>query len=96
MSEHRTPDECYDHLDYAEGICPGCKEPVDPYGNTAYDFKYCSFPNCGCDGARLCMAKEGPSDRAYDGNVEGMWSGKTKEQRAAVFKLIDEVNKERK
>jgi hypothetical protein len=84
----RTPDECYDHLDYAEGICPGCKEPVDAYGNTAYDFKYCSFPDCGCDGARLCMAKEGPSDRSNAGNVEGMWSGKTEEQRKAVFDLM--------
>lgn len=87
MNSPLSPEECYDHLDYAEGICPGCKEPVDAYGNTAYDFKFCSFPDCGCDGARLCMAGSA-SDRACEQNVEGMWSGKTIEQRKAVFDLL--------
>jgi hypothetical protein len=91
MDAQRTPEDCYDHLEYAGGICPGCKDPVDAYGNTAYDFKYCSFPDCGCDGARLCMAKEGPSDSANSGNVEGMWSGKTEEQRKAVFDLMGKL-----
>lgn len=66
----------------------------DDYGNEIDgELIYCCFPDCGCDGARLCMAKNGASDRAACGNVEGMWSGKTKEQRAAVFKLIGEINK---
>ena len=66
----------------------------DQYGNEIDgDFLYCSFPDCGCDGARLCMAKNGASESACSGNVEGMWSGKTKEQREAVFKLVGGVNK---
>jgi hypothetical protein len=85
------PDECDDHLDHAGGVCPGCEEPVDSYGNTAYDFKHCSFPDCGCDGSRLCMAGEA-SEAACNGNIEGMWSGKTIEQRKAVFDLIKLVN----
>lgn len=56
MSEALSKEECAYHRDNAEGVCEGCKEPIDAYGNTAYDFKYCSFPDCGCDGARLCMA----------------------------------------
>lgn len=88
--KQRTPEECLHHLDYAEQTCPGCKEPVDPYGNTTYDFKYCSFPDCGCDGARLCMAGDA-SDRALGQNVEGMWSGKTTKQRKAVFDLLESL-----
>jgi hypothetical protein len=87
-------EECEYHLDNAGGTCTGCGERIDPYGNTAYAFKYCSFPNCGCDGARLCMAGEA-SESAQSGNVEGMWSGKTVEQRKAVFDLLETVHKER-
>lgn len=66
----------------------------DDYDNEiGGDFLYCSFPDCGCDGARLCMAKNGASDRACGGNVEGMWSGKNLKQREAVFKLVGEVMK---
>lgn len=85
--------ECGDHKDFAGTVCPVCAEPVDDYGNTAYDFKYCSFPDCGCDGARLCMAGRA-SDRALDQNVEGMWSGKTRKQRQAVFGLINSLRKD--
>lgn len=81
---------CIDHLNFTNGICPDCKESVDPYGNTAYQFEYCSFPDCGCDGARLCMAGEA-SENAAIGNVEGMWSGKTQEQRDAVNLLAAAV-----
>lgn len=87
---------CLEHLDLAGSACPECKEHVDPYGNTAYDFKYCSFPDCGCDGARLCMASEGPSDRSASGNVEGMWAGKTAEQIKARRALIVDTMLEKK
>lgn len=93
MNAQGSKEECAYHLDYAEQVCPGCKEPVDPYGNTAYDFKYCSFPDCGCDGSRLCMASSGPSDRSVGGNVEGMWTGKTEQQRKAVFDLVGSLRK---
>lgn len=69
----------------------------DDYGNKIDgDLIYCCFPDCGCDGARLCMAKRGASDLALGRNVEGMWSGQTHEQRSGVFALIDHLNKERK
>lgn len=99
--EHKTPpaspseEECLYHLDYAGQTCPGCEERVDAYGNTAYDLKFCSFPDCGCDGARLCMAGEA-SERACTGNVEGMWSGKTIDQRKAVFDLMKQIHEEAK
>lgn len=88
--------ECVDHLNYAGDVCPGCKEPVDQHGNTAYDFRHCSFPDCGCDGARLCMAKDGASDRSLDDNVEGMWSGNSTQQRAARMRLVASVLEENK
>jgi hypothetical protein len=47
----------------------------------------CMFPNCGCDGARLCMAVE-PSRDALSDNVEGMWSGKSKAQRRARVGML--------
>lgn len=90
----RTDDECVYHLDHAGEVCASCKEPIDAHGNTAYSFKYCSYPNCGCDGARLCMAGEA-SELACSSNVEGMWSGKTPEQRRGVFELMKHVNEER-
>ena len=83
--------DCIDHLNFCGTVCPDCGDEVDEYGNTENQFDYCSFPNCGCDGSRLCCAKEGASDRAIRDNVEGMWAGKTKEQRAAVFRLYRDV-----
>ena len=67
----------------------------DKYGNEIDgEFLYCSFPDCGCDGARLCMAKNGASEEASIGNVEGMWNnGKDSKCRAAVFRLIGNLNK---
>jgi hypothetical protein len=85
---------CIDHLEFAGERCPDCGLDVDLYGNTEDQFDYCSFPNCGCDGARLCMAARGASARACDENVEGMWTGKTKAQREAVFKLLGGITKE--
>lgn len=94
MNAPLTTDECLSHLDHAGKVCPGCQEPVDAYGNTESAFKYCSFPDCGCNGERLCMAGEA-SERARSQNVEGMWSGKTFKQRKAVFSLLDSLNKEK-
>lgn len=59
-----------DHREFSGGICPECKEPVDDYGNTPYSFLYCSFPDCGCDGARLCMAKSGANMASSVINIE--------------------------
>lgn len=91
MTTTADSQQCVDHLDFATATCPDCGESVDAYGNTENQFEHCSFPDCGCDGARLCMAGE-PSDNAETGCVEGMWSGKTRRQREAVFKLIGQVN----
>lgn len=87
--------KCVDHLDFTGETCPDCNLPVDCYGNTEAQFAYCSFPDCGCDGARLCMAGQA-SERASTGNVEGMWRGNSPKQIAAVMKLVGEVHKENK
>ena len=87
-------DKCIDHLNFTMGVCPDCGLSVDAYGNTEDQFEHCSFPDCGCDGARLCMAGEA-SERAIQQNVEGMWTGKTRQQRAAVFSLVKELRKPR-
>lgn len=42
----------------------------DKYGNTEDDFQNCSFPDCGCAGARLCMAPSGPHEGALTLNRE--------------------------
>jgi hypothetical protein len=39
------------------------------FGNVGVE-ESCAFPDCGCDGARLCQAKK-PSDVAFALNVEG-------------------------
>jgi hypothetical protein len=41
------------------------------------------------------MATSGASDRSQRQNVEGMWTGKTNEQRAAVFSLVGDLAKEK-
>lgn len=86
-------DKCVDHLNFTEGTCPDCGLYVDKYGNTEDDLRYCCFPDCGCDGSRLCMAKEGASDRSITGNIEGMWKGGSKERVAAVLTLVGETFK---
>lgn len=74
--------------------CPQCNEAVDSYGNTESDFQNCCFPDCGCDGARLCMAGEA-NENARGCNVEGMWllkgsdqGGKIGEARMRLLKLV--------
>ena len=84
-----------EHEDCKGGACPECGLPVDKYGNTEDDFQFCSFPDCGCDGARLCMAGVA-SERATTQNVEGMWSGKTLEQKRAAISLMGDVSREDK
>lgn len=64
--------DCCHLPDYAGEACIGCGEEIDQYGNTESDFNACSFPDCGCDGARLCMAGEA-SERATQYNGEGMY-----------------------
>ncbi len=79
-------EKCVDHLNFTKGICADCNLPVDKYGNTEEQLDYCSFPDCGCDGARLCSATEGASEDACIGNVENMWnSGSELKSRKAVF-----------
>lgn len=72
--------ECLEELQ--NGFC----EPCDK-------LRECCFPDCGCDGARVCMAESGASDYALKGNVEGMWSGKTSKQREAVMRLVGDLHK---
>jgi len=85
---------CIDHLDFTNNVCPDCSLTVDAYGNTEDQFDYCSFPDCGCDGSRLCDAKEGASERACEQNVEGMWQGKTYKQIKAVLDLTVSLGEE--
>lgn len=51
----------------------------------------CCFPDCGCDGARVCMAESGASEYALKRNVEGMWSGKSSKQRQARIGLVADL-----
>ena len=85
--------KCIDHLNFTNETCPDCALAVDEYGNTENRFDYCSYPNCGCDGARNCMAGEASED-ALQCNVEGMWSsGSKKKSRRGVFNTMDLVIK---
>ena len=68
--------------------CETCGLDVDKYGNTEDDFRNCSFPDCGCDGARLCMAKTGASENAQIANVEGMYQRTDHEAKAAKCALV--------
>lgn len=47
-------------------------EPVDQHGNPLSGDRIinCPFPECGCDGSRLCMAENGPSRAACWVNIE--------------------------
>ena len=78
---------CIDHLCFVGKRCPDCGLDVDAYGNTEAQFDNCCFPDCGCDGARLCMAGKA-SDDALNDNVEGMWSGKSREQIRARVGMV--------
>lgn len=84
-------DKCLDHLEFTDEKCPDCNLDVDQYGNTeAQPDDYCSFPDCGCDGSRLCMAGEA-SDYAIKRNVEGMYHGRSIEQRTARMDLAGDL-----
>lgn len=88
---------CLDHLNFTNGTCEDCKLPVDAYGNTEDQFDYCCFPNCGCDGDRLCMAKEGASSDAGKYNVEGMYKQTNRKAIRARMELVGFVlEKEKK
>ncbi len=69
---------------------------TDDYGNPLDGDRliYCVYPNCGCDGERLCMAENGASDRSRKFNVEGMY--RTKDGRARMRALGDIVSGEGK
>lgn len=58
------------HFDCRGHVCSICFKSVDSYGNTEEEQEYCSFPDCGCDGARLCCATGGPSRAAEQLNME--------------------------
>ena len=47
-------------------------EAVDRYGNPLDGDRliYCCFPDCGCDGARLCMAEKGANFCSQALNIE--------------------------
>ena len=47
-------------------------EFFDKYGNPTdgSEIINCCFPDCGCDGARLCMAKNGANSASYSMNIE--------------------------
>mgnify|MGYP001574482449 FL=1 len=68
--------------------CPHCLLEVDKYGNTEGDFRNCCFPDCGCDGERLCMAPSGANDNSRACNVEGMYSRKDRKAREARMDLL--------
>jgi hypothetical protein len=70
-----TQFECFSAPTVRESIDAARKgtpdEPFDRYGNTEADpKKFCTFPDCGCDGARLCDARSGPNHAACVINVE--------------------------
>lgn len=88
--------DCTCHLDFCGENCPECQLPIDAYGNTEAQFEYCCFPDCGCDGARLCMAPSGASIRSLEQNVESMWRGGTPERIKAVGALMASVAKDKK
>lgn len=47
-------------------------EDIDKYGNPTDGSRLinCCFPDCGCDGARLCSAESGAHDGALALNLE--------------------------
>lgn len=70
---------CEHAFDHDPGkVCHCCNLEVDRYGNTEDDFLNCCFPDCGCDGERLCMASSGANSDSLRCNVEGMYARKDK------------------
>lgn len=58
--------------DPSHNLCGECVLLLDKYGNPldGSELRNCCFPDCGCDGARLCMAKSGASFGACSLNRE--------------------------
>ena len=71
---HKTgnPEElCWSHINKNGDIAEyRIIELADQYGNTESNFRNCCFPDCGCDGARLCMAPSGPNSGSCAINIE--------------------------
>lgn len=70
----------------------------DKYGNPIDGDRliYCSFPDCGCDGARLCMAENGASEKSSRQNVEGMYRRTDKVAVRARLELAGDIMMEDK
>ena len=77
----------------ANTFCEHCQLAVNGYGNTEDDFRNCSFPHCGCDGSRLCGAKNGASFNSQIINLEGMYSRTDAEATIAKMVLVHLVTK---
>jgi hypothetical protein len=73
-------------------------ETEDKYGNPMDGDRliYCCFPDCGCDGSRLCMAENGASERSLRQNVEGMYQRTDRIAIRARVELLSDVLRERK
>ena len=67
-------------------------ESEDKYGNPTDGSRliYCCFPDCGCDGARLCMAENGASSGSLMLNLERGESASAK-RRDAMRRHIPKV-----
>ena len=70
---------------------------TDKYGNDIDGDKiiYCCFPDCGCDGARLCMAENGASELSFETNVENMWNATDRKSIIARNNLVGIVATEK-
>lgn len=64
------------------GWCEACDKLIN-----------CPFPDCGCDGARLCMAENGANDDAFRCNVEGMYQKGDRKSIAARMDLLEVIDK---
>jgi hypothetical protein len=67
VSERTDGSDTYQQCEYCDGT-----GMVDDYGNPSSGDRviYCTFPDCGCDGARLCQAEKGASSCAAMLNIE--------------------------
>jgi hypothetical protein len=77
---------------------PDDNENFDAYGNPKDGSRVinCCFPDCGCDGARLCMAENGSSGRANRQNVEGMYQRTDKKAIRARMELYADIVREKR
>jgi hypothetical protein len=81
------------------------KQREDSYGNPLTEdgelvegkLLFCCFPDCGCDGSRLCMAEHGASENSCKANVEGMYHRGGLQAQKAKMELLriccDELRK---